>query len=119
MNELTPKQRKFVKAKVEGLSNRKAGEIAGAISPIAADQYAQRMSKNVKVQQAIEHALNKAELTPEFAISELKRVVEQNDNYSAKRGAITDVLELHGYHHQRQNNLQLNIKQGFFKVSSK
>lgn len=41
---LTPKERKYIQARVQGKSKRSAGLIAGAKTPIAADQYANRLS---------------------------------------------------------------------------
>lgn len=114
---MSPKQTKFVTAKIRGKSNREAGLIAGAKTPAGADMYANRMLKNVKIQQAIQDALVLHELTPEFAIKELKSIVEQNKEIGAKRLAIKDVLELHGFKAGKDQSINLNVKQGFFKVS--
>lgn len=119
MSKLTPKERKFVVAKVKGKTNRQA--YIEAYTPktdklSTIDPNASRIAKKKQVNEAIEQALKAHDLTPDFAIAELKTIVEQNKEIGAKRLAIKDVLELHGYKKETQNSIQLNVKQGFFKV---
>lgn len=62
---LDAKKAKFVKAKAEGKTDIQAGLEAGAKTPVAASQYANRMSKNVEVQEALYLALERKGLTPD------------------------------------------------------
>lgn len=117
MNKLSTKEKKYVTAIVRGSTKQQAGLKAGAKTPVAASKYANRMSKDVKIRQAIDEALAKADLTPEHAIMELKYIVDQNKEIGAKRLAIKDVLELHGYNAKSAKTTNLNINNGFFAVS--
>lgn len=113
-NKLKPKEQRFAVAKINGKSNRLAGLEAGAKSPVAADKYANRMSKNVKVQQAINEALEANEMTPQYLVSQLKSVIEQDKEIGAKRLAIKDGLELHGWQRGDRPNVTLDIKNASF-----
>ena len=112
--QLTPKQAKFVAAKVQGASNRKAGLVAGAPTPYAADKYAQRQSKNVQVAKAIEDALEHHGATPEFAIGRLKAIAEQDHELGASRLAARDILDLNGWKKGETSTVTVDIKQAFF-----
>ena len=57
--KLPIKQAKYVKAIIEGKSQRQAGLAAGASTGVAADKYANRLSKNVNVQDILKEALAK------------------------------------------------------------
>lgn len=111
---LKPKQAKFTVAKIAGKSNRVAGLEAGAKTPQAADKYAQRMSKNVQVQQAIDNALKANDMTPEYLVAQLKTVIEQDKEIGAKRLAIKDGLELNGWQRGDRPQIQLDIKNAAF-----
>lgn len=111
---LTPKERKFVNAIVQGKSKRSSGLIAGAKTPISADKYANRLSKNVKIAQAIENALEASALTPELAVKELRKIVVQDEELGAKRLAIKDALELHGWQRGDKPNITLDIQNASF-----
>lgn len=121
MSKLTPKQRKFVVAKVQGKSNRQAYKEAYNVAPntklSTIDPNASRVAKNEQVQAAIDEALKAHELTPEYAIKELKTIVDQNKEIGAKRLAIKDVLELHGYQAKSHNKVNISIDKGFFGSS--
>lgn len=118
--KLTHKERLFVNAKVKGKTNRAA--YMEAYEPktknlATIDPNASRIAKKEQVTTAIHEALESQKMTPEWAITHLKEIVEQNKEIGAKRLAIKDVLELHGYKSATINNNQLNIKNGFFKMS--
>jgi hypothetical protein len=112
--KLTPKQAKFVKAKIEGKSNRTAALVAGAPTPVAADKYAQRQSNNVQVRQAIEDALKAHGATPEYAVGILKEVADQDKEIGARRLAAKDILELHGWQRGDRPTVSVEIANAFF-----
>jgi len=117
--KLTAKERKFVNAKVKGMSNRKAYIEAyqpGTTNLATIDPNASRVAKKEQIQIAIQNALEAAELTPEHAIQELKKIVDQDTEMGAKRLAIKDVLELHGYK-AATPKMSFNIDKGFFSAS--
>jgi hypothetical protein len=111
---LDPKEIKYIQAKVQGKSKRQAGLAAGAKTPVAADKYANRMSKNVKVQQAIEYALEAEQLTPQYLVAKLKEVIEQDKEIGAKRLAIKDGLELNGWQRGDRPTVVLDVQNAFF-----
>lgn len=118
--KLTPKERKFVNAKVKGLSQREAYKQAYNVQPTTKihtiDRNASKVASRDRVTLAIEQALDANELTPEHAIKELKKIVDQDENPGAKRLAIKDVLELHGYKAVTPK-MSFNIDKGFFSSS--
>lgn len=65
---VTVKEKKFIKAKLDGKSNEEAGLIAGAKTPTAARAYASRMSNNVTIQSVIQQELAKLDITPSKVI---------------------------------------------------
>lgn len=79
---------------------------------------ASRMLKDVKVQQAIEEALIKHEVTAEHAIKKVKAVSDMElDSKSASSilKASNLILELHGWRKDERPTTTLNIKNAFFK----
>lgn len=117
---LTIKEKKFVAAKVAGKTNREAYKDAGystntnqAVIDVAASQ----ISKRENVQSAIEQGLAKAGLTPEYAIAQLAKIVEQDDEMGAKRLAIKDVLELHGWNKAERPSVHLKLEGSFFNTA--
>ena len=67
--KLPIKQIKYVDAIAKGKSKRQAGLLAGAITEVAADQYSNRMSKNVNVQEALAQSLAKHNINIDTAIA--------------------------------------------------
>lgn len=115
--KLSVKQKKYVAGIVQGKSQREAALKAGAKTPIAADQYAQRLSKNVEVQKAIDEALESQGATPEYAVKTLKEVADQTKEIGARRLAAKDILELHGWQRGQRPTVTLELKDGFFRTS--
>lgn len=111
------KQKRYVTARVRGASKQGAALIAGAKTPVAASQYANRMSKNVSVQQAIDNALELLEATPEFAVRRLKQIAEQDEEIGAARLASKDILELHGWRKNERPTVSLTVNNAFFGAS--
>lgn len=116
--KLTIKEQKFAAAKVRGKSNREAYVEAGystktnqATMDVAASQVLHREN----VQQAIDAALAKSGLTPEYAIQQLAKIVEQDDEMGAKRLAIKDALELHGWSKADRPQVHVKFEGGFFQ----
>lgn len=112
---LAPKEIKYVGARVSGKSKRSSALVAGAKTPIAADKYGNRMSKNVQVQQAIDDALESNGMTPEYLVSKLKDVIEQDKEIGAKRLAIKDGLELRGWKRGDRPTVVLDVQNAFFQ----
>lgn len=114
---LTPKERLLVKAKVEGKTDIQAGRIAG-YSPNGKDLTVKAAVGEVKrrphVQQAIDDALAKQGLSVEWAVEQLGKVAEQDEEMGAKRLATKDILELHGWNKKDKPNVQVEIKGDFF-----
>lgn len=115
--KLTPKERAFVKAKVQGKTNRQAFLEAGyskndkqAVMDVAAS----KINNKPHIQQAIDTALQKLGATPEWAVGELMKVAAQDKEIGAKRLAAKDILELHGWNKADRPTLQLDIKNAFF-----
>lgn len=111
------KQKKYVTARVKGLGKRQAALQAGAKTPVAASKYANRMSKNVNVQQAIDNALETQGATPEFAVAVLKAVADQQVEVGARRLAAKDILELHGWRKNERPTVSLTVNNAFFGAS--
>ena len=111
---ITVKDMKYIKARVEGKSKREAGLAAGAKTPKAADKYAERASKKVEIQKAIDDALEAQNLTPEMLVEELKSVIVQNKEIGAKRLAIKDGFELMGWRKDERPQATLSINNAFF-----
>jgi len=114
MAKLTVKQARFVKAKAEGKSDIDAGIEAGAKTKVAASKYANRMSKDVNVQEVLLRELEKQGVTPELIVKpvvkglQAKRVVAiEGDFYQTE----VDDLDTQMKAHDRVVKL-LGIKSG-------
>jgi phage terminase small subunit len=117
MKKPTIKEKKFIKAKVQGKTHAEAYLAAGYapnnknVMTVAGSVIAKRPH----VQQAIEAALEAQGLTPEWAVAQLGKVASQDEELGAKRLASKDILELHGWNKNERPNLELNIKNAFFQ----
>jgi hypothetical protein len=120
--KLEPKQRIYAMARAKGKSKRQSGLEAGAETPLAADKYGTRMSSNVQVQKAIDEAMVKQGLSPEYAVKKIGSVADMElDNRSAPtilKASLT-ILELHGWRKEDKPNMTLNINQFFGKARTK
>lgn len=114
--KLTIKQKKFVKAKVEGKTNIEAYAEAGysTNNKDVVKVESSRLKNRPHIQAAIEEALEINGATPEWAVRQLKKVAEQDDELGAKRLASKDILELHGWNKADRPTMQLDIKNAFF-----
>lgn len=114
--KLTPKERAFVKAKVQGKTNRQAYKEAGyaPMKQEAVDVAASKVNNKAHIQQAIDTALQRLGATPEWAVEQLMKVAGQDEELGAKRLASKDILELHGWNKADRPTLQLDIKNAFF-----
>lgn len=113
--KLTIKEMKFAKAKVEGKDNLTAYREAGyKMTGNSAKVDASIVKNRPHVQRAIEEALDKHGLTPEWAVQQLGKVAQQDEELGAKRLASKDILELHGWNKADRPTLTLDIKNAFF-----
>lgn len=72
------------------------------------------------VQQAIDEALAKSELTPEFAVNKIGNISSMEVNSKSAPSilkASTTILELHGWRKDDRPTMQLSIKNAFFNSS--
>jgi len=117
MKKLTFKERKFVKAKIEGKTNIAAYNEAGyspqkaSVVPVAASN----INTRPHIQEAINKALELHGATPEWAVLQLKKVAEQDEEIGAKRLASKDILELHGWNKSDRPTVQIQFKNSFFQ----
>ena len=115
--KLTLKERKYIKARIGGKTQKDSYKDAYSsnsndnVIKVAAHQ----VEKRPHVQQAIEAALAAQGLTPEWAVAQLGKVAGQDEELGAKRLASKDILELHGWNKAERPNLQIDIKNAFFK----
>jgi phage terminase small subunit len=115
--KLTIKEKKFVAAKVSGKTNRDAFKEAGYSTNSnmnTLDVAASLVNHRPNVQAAIDAGLAKAGLTPEYAIEQLAKIVSQDDEMGAKRLAIKDTLELHGWNKAERPQVHLVVEGEFF-----
>lgn len=114
--KLTPKERKFVKSKIEGKTNRQAYKDAGysIMKRESMDVAASQINNKPHIQKAIDDALEKLGGTPEWAVQQLMKVAEQDEEIGAKRLAAKDILELHGWNKSERPTVQLDIRNQFF-----
>lgn len=114
---LTAKERALVKAKIQGKTNKDAYISAGYAIPRTENALKTNASKAVNrphIQAAIDAALEAHGATPEWAVGQLMKVAQQDDELGAKRLAAKDILELHGWNKADRPTLQLDIKNAFF-----
>lgn len=115
--KLDVRERKLVAAKVQGLSHAKAFKQAGYAPNSAPATVRTEATKKVNqphIQQAIDDALAKQGLTPEWAVNQLGKVAGQDEEMGAKRLASINILELHGWNKQERPTVQLSVKNAFF-----
>ena len=114
--KLTIKEKKLVKGVVEGKTQAEAYADAGyALSTDNANAVnAHKAIQRPHIQQAIEDALIKQGATPEWAVHQLMKVADQDEEMGAKRLASMNILELHGWNKAEKPNLQLQVKNAFF-----
>ena len=118
--KLTIKEKKFAAAKVAGKSNREAYELAGYSKNMnrnTTDVAASMIKGRPNVQAAIDAALAKHGLTPEYAVGQLAKIVAQDEEIGAKRLAIKDTLELHGWNKADRPQVHVKFEGSFFKQS--
>lgn len=118
--KLTIKEKKYAAAKVAGKSNREAYKLAGYstnMKKTTLDVAASQILKREGVQAAIDSGLAHAGLSPEYAIEQLAKIVNQDDEYGAKRLAIKDVLELHGWNRAERPQVHVKFEGGFFQAA--
>lgn len=118
--KLTIKETKFAAAKIAGKKDLDAYAEAGysvnknsQINAVAASQIKARPN----VQAAIDAGLAKAGLTPEYAIEQLAKIVAQDEEMGAKRLAIKDALELHGWNKADKPQVHVKIEGSFFSAA--
>lgn len=114
--KLNIREKKFVAYKVQGLTNAEAYVKAGYSAPKKITAQVQGSIKKNKphIQQAIQEALDKQGLSPEWAVEQLGKVAAQDDEIGAKRLAAKDILELHGWNKAERPSMQLQVKNAFF-----
>lgn len=114
--KLTAKERKFVTEIVKGATKTEAYmktyNTKGNKTTVHSE--ASRTASKPHVKHAIDSALELHGLTPEHAIKELKYIVDQNDEIGAKRLAIMNTLELHGWRKDERPQSVLQINNSFF-----
>lgn len=116
--KLTIKEKKFAAAKVSGADNLEAYEKAGYsmdMKKTTMEVAASQIKSRPNVQLAIDAGLARAGLTPEYAIEQLAKIVAQDDELGAKRLAIKDTLELHGWNKADKPQVHLKIEGAFFQ----
>ena len=117
MPKLKPREKKLVKAIVEGKTQTQAYKEAGyAVMNTHADSVnATRKVNKPHIQQAINDALEAQGATPEWAVSQMMKVAAQDDEMGAKRLAAMNILELHGWNKTDRPSVQLQVKNAFFQ----
>lgn len=122
--KLTNKQRKFIAEYLNnGFNGTQAAVVAYPNQSVAtAGQQAYENMKKPEVQQAIDNALAKHELTPELAVKNIGTVAnaeltDKNSGHILKANEM--ILELHGYKKNSSPELSLNINQFFNRNKSK
>lgn len=113
----TTKERKYLKARIGGKTKKDAYKLAYSantndnVIQVAAN----KIEKRPHIQAAIEAALEAQGLTPEWAVAQLGKVAEQDDEIGAKRLAAKDLLELHGWNKNERPTVQIQMKNAFFQ----
>ena len=116
--KLKPKEKKLVKAVVQGKSQAQAFAEAGYAVPKTENGLRVNASKKVNqphIQQAINDALESQGATPEWAVAQMMKVAAQDDEMGAKRLAAMNILELHGWNKTERPQVQLQVKNAFFQ----
>lgn len=116
--KLTIKEKKLVKGVVQGKTQAEAYREAGyamAKTDNANKVNAHKAVQRPHIQQAIEEALIKQGATPEWAVHQLMRVADQDEEMGAKRLASMNILELHGWNKAERPTMTLQVKNAFFQ----
>lgn len=121
MRKPTIKERKFAKAKVEDKPDIQAYREAGyALSTPVGDRVnAHKVAKREVVQKLIEDSLRARGLTPDWAVEQLAKVAEQDEEMGAKRLATMNILELHGWNKAEKPTMRLELKGSFYNEARK
>ena len=118
--KLTIKEKKFAAAKAAGKTNREAYKDAGysmGMKKETIDVAASNINRRPTIQKAIDEALAKHNLTPDYAVQQLAKIVEQDEEMGAKRLAIKDSLELMGYTKNERPQVHVSFEGSFFERS--
>lgn len=114
--ELNFREKRFVAAKVKGLKHVEALKEAGyqvSTKKTAVVKASQKL-KEPHIQAAIRDALAISGATPEFAVKQLVKVAEQDEELGAKRLASKDILELHGWNKADKPSMNIEFSGNFF-----
>lgn len=114
--ELNIREKRFVAAKVRGLKHLDAMKEAGYTvgkKQTAMVRASQKMAEP-HIQIAIRDALAISGATPEFAVKQLVKVAEQDEELGAKRLASKDILELHGWNKADRPTMNIEFSGNFF-----
>lgn len=107
-------------AKIAGKTNRDAYKEAGYSTNTnlaTIDSAASAIKARPNIQTAIDSGLARAGLTPEYAIAQLAKIVEQDEELGAKRLAIKDTLELHGWNKADRPTVHVKLEGSFFNAA--
>lgn len=117
MKKPTPKERAFIKGKIAGKTHAEAYLEAGYApnSKEVMTVAGSNIAKRPHVQEAINKALELHGATPEWAVLQLKKVAEQDEEIGAKRLAAKDILELHGWNKNERPTVEIKFKNAFFQ----
>lgn len=115
--KLNIQEKKLVKERIRGKTQLAAYEAAGYS---VNNKEAAKVNASVKfnkphIQKAIDDALEMHGATPEWAVRQLMKVAEQDEEVGAKRLASKDILELHGWNKSDRPTVQLDVKNAFFQ----
>lgn len=119
--KLTIREKKFAAQKAKGKTHAEAYVAAGykATTKQVAVANAAKLVQKPHIQDAIDAALEMYGATPEWAVRQLMKVAEQDDEIGAKRLASKDILELHGWNKKQTPNQTLSIENAFFTNTRK
>lgn len=119
---LTVREKKFVNAKLQNMNNVNAYDAAGYSDGVANENKAvigNRILKKPHIQAAIDEALRTQGITPEWAVKELKKIADQDNELSVKRMALKDILELYGWKKDNKPVVSLQVNSPFFAKGRK
>lgn len=117
--KLDVREKKLVKARIEGKTQIASWEEAGysVNNRASASVEASKKFNKPHIQEAISEALEINGATPEWAVRQIKKVAEQDEEFASKRLASMNILELHGWQKNERPTLQLQVKNAFFGES--
>lgn len=119
--KLNIREKRLVKAQIEGKTQLQSWKEAGysVNNRASAAVEASKKINAPHIQQAIQEALEITGATPEWAVLQIKKVAEQDEELASKRLASMNILELHGWQKNERPTLQLQVKNAFFGESRK